>query len=495
MSAQDTAPEQLLALVASGSASPFLLVDGATRTIAFANDALGRLFGVPAAALLGRPISEFEVGLEDMFFWEEVASGLAHDLDCAPGSYLHASGSTVHVQKQVRILGAPPAQSIALTLTDVSAELARSDETAEIASLLAATLESIADGVLVTDLSGGLRNFNRRFARMFGVAGSDLDGAAVAAAVAALQVDPAPWHAMLVEVADDPQAERVLTLALADDRFVECAARPQQLRGRPVGRLYAFSDVTDSKRYEAALLAAREASDRANQAKSAFIASMNHELKTPLNAILGFADLLREELPPAEAEFAQHIHTAGQHLLALIGDVLDLAQVEAGKVDLHPEQLDLAELMNECCTMTAPVARSFNVDIRVAPGLKLAVLADRRRTRQIVINLISNGCKYNRPGGSLTITATAAAAGCLALHFADTGIGIDAADLARIFEPFTRVGARRGEVEGTGLGLAHSRKLANLMGGDIAVQSTPGEGSIFTLSLPDGTLAFMAGTH
>lgn len=495
MRAPHTAPEQLLERLASGTACPFLLVDGVSRTIVFANDALGHLFGRPAAELLGRSISEFEVGLEDMFFWEEVASGVAHDLDRAPGSYLHASGSTVHVEKRVRILGEAPAQHIALTLTDVSAEVARSDETAEIASLLAATLESIADGVLVTDLSGGLRNFNRRFARMFGISGADLDCAAVVAAVAALQPDPAAWHAMLAEVADDPQAERVITLALSDERYVECAARPQQLRGRPVGRLFVFSDVTDSKRYEAALLAAREASDRANQAKSAFIASMNHELKTPLNAILGFADLLREELPPSEAEFAQHIHTAGHHLLALIGDVLDLAQVEAGKVDLHPEQIDLAELVDECRTMTAPVARSFKVEVLVAPGLNLAVLADRRRTRQIVINLISNGCKYNRPGGSLTISATPAAAGRIAIHFVDTGIGIDAADLGRIFEPFTRVGARRGEVEGTGLGLAHSRKLANLMGGDISVLSMPGQGSTFTLFLPDGALAFVAEPH
>lgn len=484
MSVQPSVPDALmLDCVARAGGTPMLLVSAAARCIVFANAAAGRLLGVDHGSLLGRSISDFEASLEDMFFWEEVASGQVRDADRVPGAYRHASGTTVHVEKQIRVLGGYESPLIALNLSDVSAEVARVDEAAELASLLAATLESIADGVLVTDLSGALRNFNRRFANMFGIAGREVDGPGVMAAVSEQLSDPIAWRALLAAVADDPQADSVLTLALTDGRFIECAARPQWLRKRPVGRLYTFSDVTDTKRYEAALVAAREASDRANQAKSAFIASMNHELKTPLNAILGFADLLRADLPPAEAEFAQHIYSAGQHLLELIGDVLDLAQVEAGRIDLHPEVLALDALLDECFTMTAPVAARYGVTLSHALSAGATVCADRRRTRQIVINLISNGCKYNRPGGTLTVSAQPDAA-LLKLHFADTGVGIEAGDLARIFEPFTRVGASRNEVEGTGLGLAHSRKLANLMGGDITVTSVPGQGSTFVLSLP-----------
>ncbi|GAA5184364.1 hypothetical protein GCM10025771_38290 [Niveibacterium umoris] len=477
-------PADVFAQLLSGSTTPVLLVDAADRRIVFANAAAARLLGYAQEPLAGRSISDFEAGLEDMFFWEEVAAGQVHDIDRVPGSYLHANGAMVHVEKQVRVLAHGGHTWIALTLTDVSAELARSDETAEIASLLAATLESIADGVLVTDLSGGLRNFNRRFARMFGVADVDVDGDAVMSAVSGLLIDPGPWQALLALVASDPQTDQLITLALRDARFIECSARPQTLRKRPVGRLYTFSDVTDSKRYEAALVAAREAADRANQAKSAFIASMNHELKTPLNAILGFADLLREDLPPAEADFAEHIYVAGQHLLALIGDVLDLAQVEAGRVDLHAELIPLATLIQECCAMTAPVAARYGVQVISEVPSDVTICADRRRARQIVLNLISNGCKYNRSDGTLTISAAPGGDGHTVARFTDTGIGIDAGDLARIFEPFTRVGSRRGEVEGTGLGLAHSRKLANLMGGDITVSSVPGEGSTFSLTLP-----------
>lgn len=482
--ARVSSPGTLLALLAQGCAAPVLVVDAQSRAIVFANAELGRLLGYAPERLLGRAISEFESGLEDMFFWEEVAAGQARDADKVPGSYLHAHGNTVHVEKHVRLMCDADHPYIVLTLTDVSAELTRADETAEIASLLAATLESIADGVLVTDLSGALRNFNRRFARMFGLAGADVDGPAVMAAVAGWMNEPEPWYALLAKVADDPQTDQRITLALKDERFIACAARPQSLRGKPVGRLYTFSDVTDTKRYEAALVAAREAADRANQAKSAFIASMNHELKTPLNAILGFADLLRDDLPPPQAEFAGHIHTAGQHLLALIGDVLDLAQVEAGRIDLHPEPIPLEQLVSECRSMTTPVATRYKVDVVSTVAAEAITYADRRRTGQIVLNLISNACKYSRPGGSLTISFELADDGRPVLHFTDTGIGIDPRDLPRIFQPFTRVGARRAEVEGTGLGLAHSRRLACLMGGDITVTSTLGLGSRFSLTLP-----------
>lgn len=237
------------------------------------------------------------------------------------------------------------------------------------------------------------------------------------------------------------------------------------------------------------LKAEKERAESASHAKSEFLAGMSHELRTPLNAILGFSQLINFDtgLPEETRDLAREIESAGQHLLALIGDLLDLARIEAGRVEMGLEAVPVATLMSDCYSLAIQLAkeRAIVVDFKHASCEEIVVVADRMRLKQVMLNLISNGIKYNREGGNLSV-------GCqvdpsrkqLLLTVQDTGKGISPENLARLFAPFERLGADRGPIQGTGIGLVISRHLARMMGGDIGVSSEVGVGSCFWIELP-----------
>lgn len=238
------------------------------------------------------------------------------------------------------------------------------------------------------------------------------------------------------------------------------------------------------------LLAARAAEARsASQAKSQFLSRTSHELRTPLNAILGFAELLELDLQQGpHAAHVGHILAAGRHLLGLIDEVLDIARIESGEMKLEVAPLALAPLAQELRELIEPLAKQHSITVHVGDSLNgLAMLADRRRLRQVLLNLVSNAVKYNRAGGEVHLDAERQGER-VALTVRDTGMGIAPALLARLFTPFDRLDAEQGPVQGTGLGLAVSRQLALCMGGDIEARSTPGVGSTFTLHLPAAML-------
>ena len=247
----------------------------------------------------------------------------------------------------------------------------------------------------------------------------------------------------------------------------------------------------------AELAAAKEAAERANRSKSAFLARMSHDLRTPLNAVLGFSQLLALEPPiaasPSAARQVQHIHDAGQHLLAMIDEVLDLARIESGGLRLKPEPVDAAALAGECRVLVEPLARSHGVTLRLrlTHGAPL-VQADRTRLRQVLVNLLTNAIKYNRPQGEVEL-GLQAEADALQLWVRDQGAGLTPAQLAQLFQPFNRVGAEASGIEGTGLGLVIARQLVEAMHGRLTVASTPGEGSVFALWLPLQDAAAVAG--
>ncbi len=225
----------------------------------------------------------------------------------------------------------------------------------------------------------------------------------------------------------------------------------------------------------------------AGEAKSDFVASMSHELRTPLTAIIGFSDLMRTstrngatiEVP---AEWVEHIHRSGHHLLGLINDVLDLAKVEAGRLDLSIERLDLGAAVLESVSGLRPLADRKSIAIEtVVPPMQVDV--DRGRLRQIIYNLLSNAIKYTGDGGRITIAA-APANGSFRLSVSDTGVGITADDLVHVFEEFRQVGDVTARQPGTGLGLALTRRLVEAHGGRIEAESAPGDGSRFTIVLP-----------
>ncbi len=238
------------------------------------------------------------------------------------------------------------------------------------------------------------------------------------------------------------------------------------------------------------LVAARDEAERANRAKTEFLASMSHELRTPLNAILGFAQLIELDraLGPRSLAHLREVLRGGRHLLRLINEVLDLAQVESGRMAISPEALALDALVADALSLSAPLAaeRRVRMQADVPPGL--VVRADRLRLKQVLLNLLSNAVKYNRPGGAVTLHAAPLGNERIRLEVRDTGHGIAPERLGQLFQPFNRLGAEFGTVEGTGIGLALSRRLLALMDGTIDVASESGVGSRFWVELPRSRL-------
>ena len=238
----------------------------------------------------------------------------------------------------------------------------------------------------------------------------------------------------------------------------------------------------------AALDEQRRRAEDANRAKSDFLANMSHELRTPLNAVIGFADILRmrgsEPLTERQSEAVEQIHTAGRHLLALIEEVLDFAKIESGKVSVSIEAVDPQEVAEALAGTFRPMADRAGISVTIAaPEAELAVRADHLRLKQVLANLISNAIKYNRPRGSVEVTAQAQGERVL-ISVRDTGLGIPTGRMADLFEPFERLGREGSGVEGAGLGLALTRRLVEAMGGKLHVESLEGVGSTFIVDLP-----------
>jgi PAS domain S-box-containing protein len=256
---------------------------------------------------------------------------------------------------------------------------------------------------------------------------------------------------------------------------------------RIIGYLLIGTDNSVRKLVESKLNEAMAAADKANRAKTDFISSMSHELRTPLNAILGFAQLLESGSPPPtfpQKRSLDQILKAGWYLLELINEVLDLALIESGKVTLSPEPVSLVEVMLECRAMIEPQAQKRGIRMSF-PRFELPqfVSADRIRVKQVLINLLFNAVKYNKPGGAVAVECTAGAAGSIRISVRDTGVGLTAEQLAQLFQPFNRLGKAAGAEEGTGIGLVVTKRLVELMGGVIGVDSTIGAGSVFWIEL------------
>jgi PAS domain S-box-containing protein len=279
-------------------------------------------------------------------------------------------------------------------------------------------------------------------------------------------------------------------------------------QGKPRQYVAIRADITERKRVEeelrqshenlertvaertAQLQLAKERAEAAGRAKSEFMASMSHELRTPLNGIIGFSEFLVDGKPgalnPKQKEYLQDILNSGRHLLQLINDVLDLAKVEAGKIELIPEVFALGKAIGEVCSVAGPIAqkKQIIVGVSIAPELT-EVMLDQMRFKQVVYNLLSNALKFTDGGGRVEIHCAANGSDSFKLAVKDTGIGIKAEDLTRLFKEFEQIesGAAR-RYEGTGLGLALTRKIVEMQGGCINVSSEVGKGTTFTVILP-----------
>jgi len=257
--------------------------------------------------------------------------------------------------------------------------------------------------------------------------------------------------------------------------------------GELIGYLLIGADNSVRKQVEAKLKEAMAAAEKANRAKTDFLSGMSHELRTPLNAILGFAQLMESGTPqptPAQRRSIDQILKAGWYLLELINEILDLAQIESGKVSLSREPVSLAEVMLECRAMIEPQAQQRGIGMSF-PRFEAPchVKADRTRIKQVLINLLFNAIKYNRPGGTVSVTCSPCPPNSIRISVRDSGAGLAPEELAQLFQPFNRLGKETGAEEGTGIGLVVTKRLVELMGGVIGVDSSVGVGSVFWVEL------------
>jgi signal transduction histidine kinase/CheY-like chemotaxis protein len=242
------------------------------------------------------------------------------------------------------------------------------------------------------------------------------------------------------------------------------------------------------QRAEASVRSSSEQAEKANRAKSEFLSRMSHELRTPLNAILGFTQLLElEKSTPSQMESIEHISRAGRHLLSLINEVLDIARLEAGRLALHNEAIPVVAFLHDTVELIRPLAHRHNIQLcmeRLAEAPNWHVLGDRQRLKQVLLNLLSNAVKYNRPNGSIRVHVRESLGRRLRISVTDTGFGIPADKIGRLFLPFERLGAEATEIEGTGIGLALSRGIVDALQGELGVESVEGTGSTFWVEIP-----------
>jgi PAS domain S-box-containing protein len=413
---------------------------------------------------------------------------------------------------QLPAAGADGLGRLTASFNDMSAALAQ-----RVAALQASDrrqhqlIDALAEGVVFQDAQDRVLECNAAACSILGLSRAQLLGT---------RSDDPRWHAIHRDGTPFSVAQFPSVMALRSGQAVRDVqmGMPRQQGGlvwvsinssplRDAGMqatVTSFSDVTGRVQAELALqqanqdlerrvaertaelASARDAAEAANRAKTEFLSRMSHELRTPLNAILGFAQVLRLRLKPAPAgvdEQLGYIEAGGWHLLELINDVLDLSRIEAGAMVVSLDSVQVAPLLDECARMVESAARAAGVALDVVPAAPgLHVRGDRTRLRQVLVNLLSNACKYNRPGGRVRLEASVDA-DRVVLSVADTGVGLSAAQLSRMYEPFNRLGAEARGVEGTGIGLVISRRLVELMGGRLHVHSTQGLGTTFTVQL------------
>jgi PAS domain S-box-containing protein len=264
------------------------------------------------------------------------------------------------------------------------------------------------------------------------------------------------------------------------------AARLEAREGGEPEVLLSARDITAQVVLEQQLRRAKEEAESSNRAKSEFLSRMSHELRTPLNAILGFAQLLElHQLSADESEGVKEILRGGRHLLDLINEILDISRIETGGLPLSLEPVPIEVVVSESVALVRPLAAQRGIEMLVPPQLDPSwhVMADRQRLKQVLLNLLSNAVKYNRPRGRVWVSLDNRVSGRLRIEVADSGSGIAEEDMGLLFSPFERLGAERTQVEGTGLGLALSRRLVESMDGDIGVRSKRGVGSKFIVDL------------
>ena len=374
--------------------------------------------------------------------------------------------------------------------TDITGRAEAEEALTERERLLDTIVRACPDIVTILDSRGRVREISLASARILGYDLRD----PVHEELEAL-LDPEDLPAIYREYAklltqEQRQIDLRYRVRHRDGHWVTLDTRGQVIVGEDgsaAGAVVVSRDITPDLVFQTELEEAVRAAEGASAEKSEFLSRMSHELRTPLNSVMGFAQLLgMDELGEEQSQAVGHILRAGQHLLNLIDEVLDIARIESGRLDLSLAAVPVADVVADALNLARPLAEDRHIALVADLGTIPAathVRADRQRLMQVMLNLLSNGVKYNEPEGRVTVSGRLEE-GILQLSVADTGPGIDPHDAERVFRPFDRLGAERTGVQGTGVGLTLSKHLVEQMGGAISLVSEPGEGATFTVGLP-----------
>ncbi len=379
-----------------------------------------------------------------------------------------------------------------LVFRDVTSEHAVQQALNDSAARIAAILNTVADGIITIDAgSGTVVTANPAAERMFGYAATEIVGSDLRLLIPAFSGDDRnafiDYCRHVESMADSAAAADIEGRRKDGSLFqLKISASEMHLAGKHY-YIGVLRDNSARQRIEAERNLALETASSANRAKTDFLSAMSHELRTPLNAILGFAQLLESAAPPpspTQKQGLDQILKAGWYLLELINEILDLTLIESGKAILSHEAVSLTEVLRECRAMIEPQALECGIELRFGKlDQAQFVVADRTRVKQVLLNLLSNAVKYNRRLGTVKVDCIALRPDRLRVSIRDTGHGLLPAQVAQLFQPFNRLGQESGTQQGTGIGLVVTKRLVELMGGAIGVESSVGVGSLFWFEL------------